>query len=338
MSFFFFVLRRLALLVPTLFGVSVIGFLLTYLLPGNPALVKAGPMAAPQYVAEMKHRMGLDQRLHVQYARYVNGLLHGDLGQSSSTGRPVLTDFAQRLPATFELTVASLVLALVIGVPMGVLCAIRRDTIIDHFGRIFSIAGVAIPSFWSGLILIYVFFYLLGIAPAPLGRLGSGIGPPTPITGLYTIDSLASGNWRAFESSLAHLALPSLTLAISVMAPLARMVRAAMLEILETDYIKTAWAAGLPRWRILYGDALTNAIIPLVTALSLIFGFLMAGNAVVESVFDWPGIGNYAVKALMLKDPSPIQSFVLFVALTCVLVNLLVDLIYGIADPRIRIG
>jgi peptide/nickel transport system permease protein len=338
MSFFFFVLRRLALLVPTLFGVSVVGFLLTYLLPGNPALVKAGPMATPQYVAEMKHRMGLDQPVYVQYAHYVTGLLHGDLGESSSTGRPVLTDFIQRLPATLELTMASFLLALLVGVPMGVLCAVHRDTIIDHVGRVFSVAGVAMPSFWSGLILIYVFFYLLGIAPAPLGRLGPGISPPAPITGLYAIDSLVSGNWRAFESSLAHLALPSLTLAISVMAPLARMVRAAMLEILETDYIKAVRAAGLPRWRVIYGDALANAIIPMVTVLGVVFGFLMAGNAVVESVFDWPGIGNYAVKALMLKDSSPIQSFVLFVALTCIVVNLLVDLVYSLADPRIRIG
>jgi peptide/nickel transport system permease protein len=325
------------LLAPTLLGVSLIGFLLAYVLPGNPALVKAGPMATPHYVAEMKHNMGLDQPLPIQYVRYITGLLHGDLGESSSTGRPVLTDFGQRLPATLELTMASLLLAVVVGVPMGVLCAIHRDTIIDHFGRVFSVAGVAMPSFWSGLILIYVFFYLLGVAPAPLGRLGSGISPPAPFTGLYTIDSLVSGDWRAFESSLAHLALPSLTLAISAMAPLARIVRAAMLEILETDYIKAAWAAGLPRWRVLYGDALANAIIPAVTALGLVFGFLMAGNAVVESVFDWPGIGNYAVKALMLKDSSPIQSFVLFVALMCVLVNLLVDLICSLADPRIRI-
>ncbi|MGD0850604.1 ABC transporter permease, partial [Bradyrhizobium sp.] len=222
MSLLFLVVRRLALVVPTLFGVSVIGFLLVYLLPGNPALVKAGPMATPQYVAEMKHKMGLDEPLPVQYGRYVAGLLHGDLGESSSTGRPVLTDFMQRLPATLELTVASLFLALLLGVPMGVLCAIHRDKIIDHFGRIFSVAGVAMPSFWTGLILIYVFFYLLDIAPAPLGRLGPGISPPVAITGLYTVDSLLSGNWRALESSLAQLALPSLTLAISVMAPLAR--------------------------------------------------------------------------------------------------------------------
>src|ERR1700756_266470 len=338
MSFYFFFLRRLALLAPTLVGVSVIGFALAYLLPGNPALVKAGPMAAPQYVAEMKHRMGLDRPLHIQYARYMTGLLHGDLGESSSTGRPVLTDFMQRLPATLELTVASLLLALLLGVPMGVLCAIHHNTIVDHFGRVFSVAGVAMPSFWSGLILIYVFFYLLGIAPAPLGRLAPGVITPAPITGLYTVDSLLSGNWRAFESSLAHLALPSLTLAVSVMAPLARMVRAAMLEILETDYIKAASAFGLPRWRVIYGDALRNAIIPVVTALGVIFGFLMAGNAVVESVFGWPGIGNYAVKALTLKDSSPIQSFVLCVAVMCILANFLVDLVYGLADPRIRVG
>jgi peptide/nickel transport system permease protein len=336
MSSLFLVVRRLALLVPTLFGVSVIGFLLTYLLPGNPALVKAGPMATPQYVAEMKHRMGLDQPLYVQYSRYVTDLLHGNLGESSSTGRPVLTDFMQRLPATLELTMASLLIVVLLGVPMGVLCAVHRDTFIDHLGRIFSVAGVAMPSFWTGLILIYVFFYLLGIAPAPLGRLGPGISPPVTITGLYSVDSLVSGNWRAFESSLAHLALPSLTLAISVMAPLARMVRAGMLEILETDYIKAAWTFGLPRGLVIYGDALRNLVVPVITALGVVFGFLMAGNAVVESVFGWPGIGNYAVKALTLKDSGPIQTFVLFVALACILVNLLVDLVYSFADPRIR--
>jgi peptide/nickel transport system permease protein len=194
------------------------------------------------------------------------------------------------------------------------------------------------PSFWTGLLLIFVFFYLLGIAPAPLGRLGSGLSPPTRLTGLYVVDSLLTGNWRTLGSSLAQLALPATTLAIGVMAPLARMVRATMLEILESDYIKAAWAAGLPRRRVIYGDALRNALIPVVTTLGVIFGFLMAGNAVVESVFAWPGIGNYAVTALMTKDSGPIQSFVLFVAVMYVVVNLLVDLVYGIVDPRIRLG
>src|SRR3984957_18377581 len=165
MSFFFFVLRRLALLVPTLFGVSVIGFLLAYLLPGNPALVKAGPMATPQYVAEMKHKMGLDQPVYVQYARYATGLLHGDLGKSASTGRPVLEDFLQRLPATLELTLASLILALTIGLPLGMLAAVHRDGLIDHVGRIVGVAGVAMPTFWTGLLFVYVFFYMIGWAP-----------------------------------------------------------------------------------------------------------------------------------------------------------------------------
>jgi peptide/nickel transport system permease protein len=338
MNYALFAFRRLAMLAPTLLGVSVISFLLVYMLPGNPALVKAGAMATPEYIAEMERKMGLDQPLYIQYERYIAGLFHGDLGESSATGRPVLDDFVQRLPATLELTLASLILAILIGVPLGVVSAIHRDSAIDHFGRVFGVVGVAMPSFWSGLILIYVFFYVLNVAPAPLGRLATGILPPTRLTGLYVIDSLATGNWRAFESSVAQLALPSITLAISVMAPLARMVRAAMLEILETDYIKAAWAAGLPRRRIFYGDALRNAIIPVVTALGLIFGFLMAGNAVVESVFGWPGIGNYAVKALMLKDSSPIQSFVLFVAVMYLLVNFAVDLVYGLADPRIRVG
>src|SRR5919199_2712685 len=338
MSFASYLLRRLLLVLPTLFGVTLISFFLTYILPGNPALVKAGPLATPEYVAEVERRMGLDRPVWVQYGRYVSGLFRGDLGESASTGRPVLEDFVQRLPATLELTLASLALAVLIGVPLRILSAVHRDRLIDHIGRVVGVAGVAMPSFWTGLLLIYVFFYMLGIAPAPLGRLGSGLSPPTSITGLYVVDSLLTGNWRTLGSSLAQLALPATTLAIGVMAPLARMVRATMLEILEADYIKAAWAAGLPRRRVIYDDALRNALIPVVTTLGVIFGFLMAGNAVVESVFAWPGIGNYAVTALMTKDSGPIQSFVLFVAVMYVVVNLLVDLVYGMVDPRIRLG
>lgn len=338
MSFALYLARRLALTIPALFGVTVISFLLTYMLPGNPALVKAGALATPEYIAYVEKQMGLDQPVWVQYGRYVSGLARGDLGESSATGRPVLQDFRQRLPATFELTLASLLLATLVGIPLGVLSAVHRDTAVDHVGRIVGVMGVAMPSFWTGLLLIYVFFYVLGFAPPPLGRLASGIDPPQTITGLYTVDALMTGNWPALASSLKQLALPSLTLAFSVMAPLARMVRSTMLEILESDYIKAAWAAGLPRRRVIYGDALRNAAIPVVTTLGVVFGFLMAGNAVVESVFAWPGIGNYAVTALMTKDSGPIQSFVLFVAVMYVLVNLAVDLLYGLADPRIRLG
>jgi peptide/nickel transport system permease protein len=338
MGFTAFLLRRLALVVPTLFGVTLVSFFLTYMLPGNPAMVKAGSLATAEYIEEIERKMGLDQPWPVQYGRYVSGLVRGDLGESHSTGRPVLEDFLQRLPATLELTLASLVIAVVFGLPLGVLSAVHRDSLIDHLGRIVGVAGVAMPSFWIGLLLIFVFFYHLGVAPPPLGRLGADLSPPGAITGMYVIDSLLTGNWRTLASSLHQLSLPAATLGFTVMAPLARMVRATMLEILESDFVKAAWAAGLPRRQVIYGDALRNALIPVITILGVVFGFLMAGNAVVESVFAWPGIGNYAVTALLTKDSGPIQSFVLFVAVMYVIVNLLVDVVYGLVDPRIRLG
>ncbi len=338
MGYIDYLVRRISLVVPTLIGVSLISFMLTVLLPGNPALVKAGPFATPEYLAEMKKQMGLDRPLPEQYYRYVRGLFQGDLGESSSTGRPVAQDFFQRLPATLELTLFSLIIAMVVGIPLGILSAVHRDSLIDHIGRFVGIAGVAMPTFWTGLLLVYVFFYLLNVAPAPLGRLGAGITPPGEVTGLYVVDSLLAGNWTALRSSLHHLMLPASALGFSVMAPIARMVRATMLEILQSDYVKAAWAAGLSRRVVIYGDAFRNALIPLITVLGIVFGFLMSGNAVVEMVFAWPGIGHYAVTALMTKDSAPIQSFVLFVAVLYVGVNLVVDLLYGIVDPRIRLA
>jgi peptide/nickel transport system permease protein len=333
-----YVAKRVLLAIPTLIGVTLITFGLTYLLPGNPALVKAGPLATPEHIKEMERQMGLDQPVWVQYWRYVSGVVRGDLGQSSMTGRPVLRDLLQRVPATLELTLASLLVAVAVGIPLGVLAAVHKDGIIDHASRLAGVGGVAMPSFWTGLLSLYVFFYLLGWAPPPLGRLDKAITPPSTITGLYTIDALVTGNWRALASALHQLVLPALTLGFSVMAPLTRMVRATMLEVLESDYIKAAWAAGLPRRTVIYGDALRNCLIPVVTLLGVIFGFLMAGNVVVEIVFAWPGIGNYAVTSLMSKDPGPIQSFVLFVAVVYTIVNLIVDLAYGLVDPRIRVG
>jgi len=336
MGFGRYLTHRLLLVVPTLVGVTLITFTLTYLLPGNPALVKAGPLATPEHIEEMERQMGLDRPVHVQYWRYVSGLLRGDLGESSSTGRPVVEDFRQRVPATLELTLASLLIAALVGIPLGVLAAVHRDTAIDHVSRLIGVGGVAMPSFWTGLLLVYVCFYLAGVAPAPLGRIAPEIPAPAGITGLYVVDALLTADVPALVSSAHQLMLPALTLGFAVMAPLTRMVRATMLEILESDFVKAAWAAGLPRRRVIYGDALRNALIPVITLLGVIFGFLMAGNVVVEIVFAWPGLGNYAITALMTKDPGPIQSFVLFVAVVYVLINLTVDLLYGLADPRIR--
>jgi peptide/nickel transport system permease protein len=333
-----YLVKRVALIVPTLFGVTVITFALTYLLPGNPALVKAGPLATPEHIAEMERRMGLDRPVAVQYWRYLSGVLRGDLGESATTGRPVLQDLFQRVPATLELTLASLLVALGVGIPLGVLAAVRRDGWVDHVSRLLGVGGVAMPTFWTGLLVLYVFFYELGVAPPPLGRLTAGVSAPASITGLYTVDALLTANGPALRSALAQLVLPALTLGFSVMAPLTRMVRATMLEVLESDYIKAAWAAGLPRRTIVYGDALRNCLVPVITLIGVVVGFLMAGNVVVEIVFAWPGIGNYAVTSLMSKDSGPIQSFVLFVAVVYTLVNLAVDLLYGFVDPRIRLS
>ena len=218
------------------------------------------------------------------------------------------------------------------------MAAVRRDGIVDHASRLLGVSGVAMPTFWTGLLALYVFFYLLGVAPPPLGRLAPDITPPPRVTGLLTVDALLGGQGKAFASALHHLLLPALTLGFSVMAPLTRMVRATMLEVLESDYVRAAWAGGLPRRTVIYGDALRNCLIPVITLLGVMFGFLMAGNVVVEVVFAWPGIGNYAVTSMMSKDSGPIQSFVLFVAVVYTLVNLAVDLVYGIVDPRIRLG
>ena len=333
-----YIARRVLLVIPTLLGVTIVTFVLTYVLPGNPALVKAGPLATPEHIAEMERRMGLDRPMTVQYWHYLRGLFHGDLGESQTTGRPVLEDLLQRVPATLELTLAALLVALAVGIPLGVVAAVRRDGWLDHASRLIGVGGVAMPTFWTGLLALYVFFYALGVAPPPLGRLGAGITPPPRFTGLLTVDALLSLQWRALASALHQLALPALVLGFSVMAPLTRMVRATMLEVLESDYVKAAWAAGLPRRTVVYGDALRNCMIPVVTLIGVVFGFLMAGNVVVESVFAWPGIGNYAVTAMMSKDSGPIQSFVLFVGVVYVFVNLVVDLAYGLVDPRIRLG
>ena len=332
-----YVATRVLLVLPTLFGVTLITFTLTYLLPGNPALVKAGPLATPEHIQEMERQMGLDRPVPVQYWRYLSGVLRGDFGESATTGRPVLDDFLQRVPATLELTLASMLIAIALGIPLGVVAAVHRDGPVDHASRLLGVGGVAMPTFWTGLLAVYVFFYHFDVAPPPLGRLSPGVTAPTALTGLHVVDALLTGNGRALGSALHQLVLPALTLGFSVMAPVTRMVRATMLEILESDYVKAAWAAGLPRRTIVYGDALRNCMIPVITLIGVVFGFLMAGNVVVEIVFAWPGIGNYAVTSLLTKDAAPIQGFVLFVAVVYVLINLTVDLVYGVVDPRIRL-
>ena len=329
------VILRCAQAVPVVFGVVVISFLLTRALPGDPAVYFAGVMADEASIEETRVAMGLDKPLPQQFVIYVGELLRGDLGQSLTSGRPVATDLANRLPASLELTLTALFLACVIAIPLGILAATRPGTWVDHLCRVIVTAGVSLPTFFTGIVLIYVFYYLLGIAPSPLGRLDFIYLEPDHITGFYLIDAALVGDWETWWGAARQLILPASTLALFTLAPLARMTRASMLTALSSDFIRTARAAGLRRGTVLYAYAFRNALLPVVTTLGMVFSFALGANVLVEKVFAWPGIGSYAVEALVVSDYAAVQGFVLAMALLFVLLNLVIDLLYTVIDPRI---
>lgn len=333
-----YVARRLLLAVVTLFGVIVAVFILTRILPGNPAAVRLGPYAKPELLAALEHEMGLDQPLPVQFYNYLSDLARGDMGKSWRTGRPVGKDLTQRLPATLELALAATLIAIVVGLILGVLAAIKQNSLLDQVIRVVAILGASTALFWLALVFIYTFYYRLGWAAAPLDRIEVGLQPPTRITGLYVVDSLLTANWTTFRSSLGHVLSPAITLAFVVSAPVTKIVRAAMLDVLHSDFIRTARTVGVSYREIIFRDALRNAMIPILTTIGIVFGYLMAGNVLVEMIFAWPGIGSYAWMALVNKDIEAIQGFVLLIAAMYVLLNLAIDLLYSVIDPRIRLG
>ena len=240
-----------------------------------------------------------------------------------------------RLPASLELTLFALIFSVAVALPLGVLAATRPNSWIDHTCRVIVTAGVSLPTFFTGLALIYFFYYILGLAPAPTGRLGIAFLPPDAITGFFTIDALLAGDLETFWAALGQLVLPAITLGLFTLAPIARMTRAAMLQVLSSDFVRTARAAGLPRRKILLTYAFGNAVLPVMTTLGMVFSFMLGANVLVEKVFAWPGIGSYAVQALVVSDYAAVQGFVLAMAILFVLVNLLIDVIYTIADPRV---
>jgi len=331
------VLRRLATALPSLAGVIVVTFLLTRALPGDPAAYFAGVAATQQAIDEIRHQLGLDRSLLVQFFDYLRQLAHGDLGTSLSTGQPVLTELVTRLPASAELTLSALLLSVAIAVPLGIAAAIRPGSPVDHTCRIVTTAGVSLPVFFTGLLLVYVFYYLAGVAPAPLGRLDVFNSAPNPVTGFYLIDSLIARDGETFLASLKQLTLPALTLGIFSLAPIARMTRASMLAVLASDFVRTARASGLTPFTVVVTYAFRNAMLPVVTTLGMVFSFLLGANVLVEKVFAWPGIGSYAVEALIASDFAPVQGFVLTMAIMYVLLNLLIDILYGVIDPRVRL-
>ena len=333
-----YVARRLLLGAVTLLGVVVAVFVLTSVLPGDLASLKLGPYATEEGLAAMRTELGTDRPLPVQFVDYASGLLRGDMGRSWLTGQTVRQDMSQRLPATIELALAALVMALVVGHILGILAAVRRDSLIDQAVRGFAILGASTAIFWLALVFIYVFYYRLDWAPAPVGRLDVGSARPPPVTRLYVVDSLLAGDWELFTSSLAHLALPALALGFIVTAPITKMVRAAMLDVLHSDFIRTARAIGVPYRSIVMRDGLRNALIPILTTIGIVFGYLMAGNVLVEQIYAWPGIGQYAWQSLISKDFEALRGFILVVAVIYVLINLTIDLLYSVIDPRIRLG
>lgn len=329
--------RRLLATLPNVAGVVVITFLLTRALPGDPAAFFAGAAATPEAVEEVRRELGLDRSLLTQFGYYLADLARGDLGTSLTTGQPVLNEIISRLPASLELTLLGLIFAVALAIPLGVLAATRPGSWIDHTCRVISTAGVSLPPFFMGLLLAYVFYFLLNWAPAPIGRLDAFLSPPPPVTHFYLIDSLLAGDLPLFFASLSQLLLPAMTLGLFALAPIARMTRAAMLGILSADFIRTARAAGLSRPTVLYRYAFRNALLPVITTLAMVFSFLLGANVLVEKVFAWPGIGSYALEALVSSDYAPVQGFVLTMALLYVLLNLAVDLLYGLIDPRVGI-
>ena len=332
------ILRRLVLGFPALFGVIAVSFALTRLLPGDPAVYFAGAAPTPEAIADLRRTLLLDRPLPQQFAAYLGDLLHGNLGRSLVTGQPVLQDLSTRFPATLELTLTAIALALLIAVPLGVAGAMRKGSGIDHITRMVSTTALSLPSFFTGLLLVFVFYYLMGIAPAPLGRLAPMSFPPPERTGFMVLDAALAGDWAASRDAAAHLLLPALALAIAGVGPLTRITRSAMLAVLSSDFIRAARAYDLPRWKLVYAYALRNAMLPVLTTAGVVFSFLISANVVVEKIFSWPGIGSYALEALVASDYAAVQGFVLAVATLYVLINIAIDILYGIVDVRVRLG
>jgi ABC-type dipeptide/oligopeptide/nickel transport system permease component len=331
-------LSRLVLRMPALAGVILVSFALTRLLPGDPAVYFAGAAPTPEAIADLRRTLLLDQPLYAQFFAYLGDLAHGNFGRSLVTGQSVAQDLSTRLPATLELTIASTTLALLIAVPLGIVGARQKGRAMDHVCRLVSTSALAMPAFFTALLLVFLFYYLLGLAPAPLGRLAPMAFPPPEHTGFMIIDASLARDWAVLRDAAAHLMLPTLALAIAGIGPLTRVTRGAMLAVLSSDFIRAARGFDLPRWKLIYVYALRNAMLPVLTTAGFVFSFLISANVVIEKVFSWPGIGSYALEALVASDYAAVQGFVLAVATLYVLINIAIDILYGVIDVRVRLG
>ncbi|MDE2451963.1 MAG: ABC transporter permease [Burkholderiales bacterium] len=331
-----YTLRRLVLLVPVLLGLTMLVFAIGRLLPGDPVRLAAGPNASDAEVAALAREFGLDQPIPLQYWHYLTGLLHGDWGRSLQSRGPVLDDLKVFLPATLELVFAAMAIAIVVGIALGLLAAVWRNGWVDYSVRLLSLASISMPRFFLGLLLQLVFAMWLGWFSLG-GRFPLTASPPPTITGMLTLDSLLAGDMGAFVEALKHLALPALAMSLSPLATITRMMRASTIEVLQQDYVLTARALGIPAAKLMFKHVLRNALSATLTVIGLYFGWLLSGTVLVETVFDWPGIGLYATKSILTQDFMPIMGVVLVIGTLFVVFNLIVDLLYGVIDPRVKL-
>lgn len=330
-----FILRRLLMLVPVLIGLTVMMFVIARLLPGDPVALAAGPNATAAEIAAYAADFGLDQPVTVQYWRYVSGLVQGDFGVSIFSRRPVLDDLLTYLPATLELVFAAMAFAVVVGIPAGLGAAVWRNRWPDYAGRVLALAAISMPRFFLGLLLQLTFAMWLFWLPLG-GRFPIILDPPAHVTGFLTLDALFAGDWEAFVTACRHLAMPAIAMSLSPLATIMRMMRASTIEVLQQDYVMTARAIGLPPRLIVFKYVAKNAISATLTVIGLYFGWLLGGTVLVETVFDWPGVGLYATQAIMSQDFMPVIGVALVIGLLFVLVNLLVDVLYGVINPKVR--
>ncbi|MDR7418261.1 MAG: ABC transporter permease [Armatimonadota bacterium] len=331
-----YVARRLTLMVLVVFGVLVITFIVSHVVPADPVTAILGGNAPQEKVDALRRELGFDKPLHLQFVAYIWGAVRGDLGRSLRTGRPVWDDIQQYFPATVELTFSAITLAILLGVPMGVISAVRRNEPADHGARVFSIVGVSMPVFWTGLILMLFLYHRLGWLPGP-GRIDFAVLPPPSRTGLLLLDSLIARNWDALGSAVAHLIMPAFVLGYVATATIARTTRSSMLDVLGQDYIRTARAKGLRERLVIVRHALRNALIPTVTVIGLVFGGLLEGSVLTETIFAWPGLGRYITTGYLTLDYPAVMGGTLYIAVVFSVVNLIVDLTYAVLDPRIRL-
>lgn len=331
-----YILKRLLNLIPVLLGITMLVFLFLHLIPGDPATIMLGDRASADQVEALRERMGLNEPLPLQYVTFLGNLLRLDLGRSIFTGFPIIEEIKIRWPATFELSLAAMLLAIALGIPLGVLAAVRKNSILDNVLMTGSLLGVSMPVYWLGLLLVYLFAVNLQWLP-PSGRISIAGGMQfQPITGFFVLDALLQGNMRALKDILAHLTLPALALSTIPLAILARITRSAMLDVLSQDYIRTARAKGLREFWVIGKHALKNAMLPVVTVIGLEFGTLLGGAILTETIFAWPGIGTWIYDGILARDYPVVQGGIIFVAIAFVLINLVVDLSYAFLDPRVQ--